>query len=450
MADTTLPDVVVTAKREYVDLRSSEQFSVKAITFIIDGYPVEFSGVFEELNLFDSMVMPCMSGSIVVRDAQSLCEKLKFSGNEKLYINIDKGVQNMDSLSFEKTFTIDSLSPRYNVNQTSEVYTIHFTSTELLLSQQQKVNQSYKGKYSDMVTSILKNYLNVKESPELGSIYPSSGTQNITIPNLTPFEAINWITRRAISDKGVPEFIFHENIQGFNFMPLSAWYSYDSLFTIQTGIKNVLDDHGTEMLTARDYEIVSQFNLLDAVSDGVYASKFVGFDPLTRTINTRYNKTFEDVYSKTNHTNGDKSKNVFNPMAAKLTPSSTKPFSKMYDSKVVLYPYETPRLTSEYVKKNGVKTLNTINSPETYLIERRSILANLFQKRIKFTMPGNFGLFSAGMVGVAMRKRGVTDNQDILDMSLTGRYIIVSARHTIRYDKHETLIEVASDSSLMG
>jgi hypothetical protein len=34
-----------------------------------------------------------------------------------------------------------------------------------------------------------------------------------------------------------------------------------------------------------------------------------------------------------------------------------------------------------------------------------------------------------------------------MDKTLEGKYLIVAARHIIRYDKHETLLEVASDSS---
>jgi hypothetical protein len=45
-------------------------------------------------------------------------------------------------------------------------------------------------------------------------------------------------------------------------------------------------------------------------------------------------------------------------------------------------------------------------------------------------------------------KRSITDNpSEALDKTLEGKYLIVAARHIIRFDRHETLIEIASDST---
>jgi hypothetical protein len=69
-------------------------------------------------------------------------------------------------------------------------------------------------------------------------------------------------------------------------------------------------------------------------------------------------------------------------------------------------------------------------------------------KRIKIVMPGNFQLSSGFNVTVsapnfAKKDRG-NDNEDT---SLSGSYIIVASRHIIGYEKHETIIEVATTST---
>ena len=69
-------------------------------------------------------------------------------------------------------------------------------------------------------------------------------------------------------------------------------------------------------------------------------------------------------------------------------------------------------------------------------------------KRIKVAMPGNFQLTSGFNVNVVApnfgRKEKGSDNDDA---SLSGKYIIVASRQIIGYDKHETVIEVATTST---
>ena len=63
-------------------------------------------------------------------------------------------------------------------------------------------------------------------------------------------------------------------------------------------------------------------------------------------------------------------------------------------------------------------------------------------------MPGNFQLTSGFNVNVnapsfSAKEKGDSNN----DPSLSGKYVIVATRQIIGYEKHETIIEVASSSS---
>ena len=69
-------------------------------------------------------------------------------------------------------------------------------------------------------------------------------------------------------------------------------------------------------------------------------------------------------------------------------------------------------------------------------------------KRVKLTMPGNFQLtsgFNINLMAPSFAKKEKGD--DNADPSLSGKYIIVATRQIIGYDKHETIIEVATTSS---
>ena len=69
-------------------------------------------------------------------------------------------------------------------------------------------------------------------------------------------------------------------------------------------------------------------------------------------------------------------------------------------------------------------------------------------KRLKVVMPGNFQLtsgFNVNVVAPTLGKKFKGDDNE--DKSLSGKYIIVASRQIIGYDKHETIIEIATTSS---
>jgi hypothetical protein len=53
-------------------LTESTQFLVKNITIVAKGGSVEITSLYEELNIFDSMFLPVMSGNILISDAVGL------------------------------------------------------------------------------------------------------------------------------------------------------------------------------------------------------------------------------------------------------------------------------------------------------------------------------------------------------------------------------------------
>ena len=70
------------------------------------------------------------------------------------------------------------------------------------------------------------------------------------------------------------------------------------------------------------------------------------------------------------------------------------------------------------------------------------------EKRIKVAMPGNFQLTSGLNVnvdGVIAAKIEHGDSNE--DTSLSGKYLIIASRQIIGYNKHETIIEIATTST---
>jgi hypothetical protein len=406
-----------------------------------NGEKIDIKNIIEEINLFDNLFTPCVSGNILLSDAVGLSEKLKLQGSEKLKVTIEK-TENFDEISFEKQFVLYKLTERKNINLNSQAYVIHFVSEEFILSEQKKVSQNFVGSYSTILKSILTNYLKVQDASPvqgkggIGIIYPSAGPQDIIIPNLTPFDAINFISKRAIAlNYNTPDFCFYETIAGYNFAPLKYLMSLDPVFNINFKPKNLSGDNmEQEFLGARDLKVLSQFSVLDNIRDGSYAGKFIGFDTLTRTFKVTTVKT---VYE-------DESAGSTNNLADAYNKENKK-YEDMAESRIVSYPFALPRSTVAYIKENNPANINFADNSEEYVFQRKSIFSNLTQRRLQLTMPGNFGLFSGRMVYLSIPKYSISDKSNSTDRNLSGNYLITAVRHVIRFDKHETLIEVSTD-----
>jgi hypothetical protein len=428
----------------------STQFTIEELILILpSNQKYDLTGVFTEINLFDNLFTPCVSANILLTDANNLSNKLKLKGQEKIKITISKANDRM--LRFEKEFVIYSLTNKKSINLTSSSYVLNLVSEEFVFSEQQKLSQNFTGLYSEAVTRILNNYLRVPNSSPangrsgVGVIYPTTTVQDFILPTITPFESLNWISKRALwkNPKGAeysPDFLFYETAQqGYNFVPLLFLMDLDPAFQINVKPKNIDENVAEEFLGARDMKVLSQFSLLDSVRDGAYAGKFIGFDTLTR---TQKITTVKNVYEST-VTN----KRQYSPnLALNAKSKDRKDFTQMTDSRIVSYPFALPRTTVEYIKENDPEATSLIDNAELYVFQRKAIFSNLLQRRLQLAMPGNFGLFSGRVINLNVPKFSYNDgSKETLDKTLSGKYIITGTRHVIRYDKHETFIEVCTD-----
>jgi hypothetical protein len=122
--------------------------------------------------------------------------------------------------------------------------------------------------------------------------------------------------------------------------------------------------------------------------------------------------------------------------------------TKAFESKKTMASFNAAQQLSNYIKEKTPNILSKLENIETWLFQRKSIIDNLMSKRVKVAMPGNFQLtsgFNVNLVAPNFGKKERGGDND--DPSLSGKYIIVASRQIIGYDKHETVIEIASTST---
>lgn len=422
-----------------IEITQSTQFVITDLSIITKKGSINIKGVYEEINLFDSLLNPCMSGNIIIRDAVGMSNEFLFDGTEILRMKIGK---NDDKLFTEKSFRVYKQTDRKSLNQNSEVYTLHFVSEEFLLSMQQKVSRYFETTYAEAAVKILTEYLKVPVSSMRGTFDNSKGVKDIVVPNLNPFSALNWMSQRALGEDNVPGFIFFENILGYNFANITTLLKSQEITKINFGVKNLDITRNSlvdEFLGARSFEVIQQYDTIKNISSGVHSGKFIGFDPKTRTMLERP-FTFNDHYSLYKSSNPSPTiGSINNKLGSSLT---------QFNSKQVFHTFNYFSRDSKFIKENDPESVSKEFDTENYVFQREAIFTNLMNQRVKLVVPGNFGISSGFNVYLNIPKYGFKSREeDNRDKTVYGKYLIVGTRHIIGYEKHETIFEAVTDSS---
>lgn len=421
-----------------LQLKQTTQFKIRKLALITKFGPLDLTSIMVELNIFDSILMPTMSGTILINDSVGLTKRMVFDGSEYLEVDISKDGED-GATQFKKTFRVYKQSERTNLNSNTESYLLHFVSEEFVYSHQKKVQQAYTGTYGEIAKSVMYDHLKIN-SQRIGILEDTKGIHKTVIPTLSPIDTMNWLVKRSVSQSNTADYIFFENRDGFNFVTLATLFSYGVLFNINFSTKNLNDTIGDEFLGVRDFKYSVQFDILENIRNGFFANKFIGFDIITR----QKEEVDIDLNNHFNSSHMNRSPNAFVSQNR-----DGKDASQMYDSKIALVPYEITRRGDSYVSYNDSETSQIIDDTHAYLPQRKAILNNLMQKKVTVNLPGNFSISSGYLLGVEAQSFAV-DTGDNLDKSTSGKYLVIGTRHMIKPDKHETICELASDSTNNG
>jgi hypothetical protein len=402
------------------------QFEIKKMVIFSpkNNISIDVSGIYEELNIHDSVLFNTISGNIFIVDAVGSLKGFDFDGSEFLILELTK---EGDLYPFKGTFKIHSQSDKKMVSLASTSYRLNFISNEYIDSIKTKVIQHYSDTYSNIVKLILKDFLNVPTEKLKGTIESSRGIRSVIIPTLAPLEAITWCSKRALDTNDKPTFLFFENFDGYNFTSISNIFKQTPLANINFSPKNVIDNFGSDFLGVRDYEVIDQYDFIQSVKAGQYAKTYRGYDIARRTFVELKSDSFNDQIGIT-PANPNKNRT---PIGMNL--------DKAFLSQVVSYFYNSKPKGNE-------------ERPEKWLLQRESILRNLFAKKIRIEMSGNYTYTSGKLLNVFMPKFSVVvdnDKENGLDSNLYGKYLIVATRHmmTAQGRAHTTILDLVTDST---
>ena len=404
---------------EQPGLHLSTDYVVTTLAIITsDAVAIDIKNLAVEINLYESLFAPCMSGTILMGDALDIVANYKLQGNEYLVMKIDKpGLGN----PIDKVFRIYKISDREFKTEALQNYLIHFCSEELVLSSQTYVSKSYKGmQVSDMINDLLQNKLGVQDTKQ-NWWDDTDGNFNIIIPRMQPLEAIQWLTTRGYSSNG-SLLMFYETRDGYNLQfyesmlqnPTYQSYTLTPKTTIEPN-KNIT---GVSFL-----KIVQDFDVIESIRYGAYSSTLLTFDFINRQMKGS-TLTAGQLPLMNDATPVNQAKNRMS------TPLTGNP-----DSFVKFYP-----TTDSDPKTNPAH-------PENWLHKKAFRLAQLHQFRIMATIPGDVLMMAGTVIHVEVPQSvPKTKSGNQINTLRTGRYLVSGVHHVFINDIMSTAVELISDS----
>ena len=437
-------------------MQNPQQYSIQNVSLIQnDGQIRELKYLIIELSIYEDLFSPTMTGHFTLTDAQGFIETFDISGFN--FIKITFGKTGFDDpYKVDKWFRVYKIGDRKQSTRGSEIYTIYFCSEELFISEQTKIAKSFNEKQiNEIVSSILTNTLSVS-TDKIGIIEQTSGVYNFIVPNLKPFEAINWLSTYAksaeiIQNKSGSDLLFFENNKGFNFRSIQSMMYEDSVGTYHYDPQSLPDQtQNLNYLTTRilAYKFVETFDTLKHVNSGSFANKLIALDPLLRTSTIsefKYDEYFPNSISLNNYGVTSDYKNRFGKSVSDST-----------DAVVKVATTNAQQRNYSLIKNDSAAyaTIAPSIDIETYVPYRTAQLSLANYTKIEFNIPGDPKLKVGDVIQILLpslsnRVQNAVDS--IEDPYYSGYYLIAGIRHMLDLrGNYLCVVEAIKDSVTKG
>jgi hypothetical protein len=420
-----------------------------------------------ELNVFESIFKNALTGSIVITDAQNLISKLEINGTERISFQLSTPGANdsrsMIDASVEtgQPFYVYKITDRRQIAPGTLLYTLHFASREFIRNLRTKVSQTYRGNIAYQVIKILmdENYL---DSQKEISYEPTGNINDVVIPNMRPFDAINMIAKRALPEKsnGVG-YYFYETTKGLYFRSWDNMVSVKGSHTRDT--KQIfrympmnIDDPTIDDKIGHDYQSVESYRFVNNFHDiaantvmGTYAHKAITYNFYDKSYTpSTYDYRYE--YGRTKHTDfsGRNSLGKYAVAAESAVDTDDKRVGDYTESRVSLLPTtqflhgdsDTGAGYGLDVTQDGRKFIQGVS--QRAQIENGTTL-HMVVKGQSYLEPGD--LIEFKLISVDEKN---PDGEE--DPQYSGKYVISKIRHQVNSVKYTCALECVKDSTKSG
>ena len=408
-----------------------------------------------EINIYESIEEPSLTGTIAILDDKSLYELINFNGTERIRLEM-AGLGKETDPVFEKTFIMTNIIRQIKGNDKSSMYVFDLIDEHGFISQAERLRGSYRGRIDDIVKGICLTQL--KKSVDISYQFLSRRDRvdaiqddiRVIIPNLSPINACKWLLSRATTQTGSPFFLWasihDENLRMGNLDVMYRQTPFnDKLpYTYNPSNVNVAEDK-------------SEF-------EQGFTVKSLGLGEMGDTLHMVANGTIGSSQSITNLNTGQIMRQHYNVQQTinNLAFQNTIALKRqnVFDNKF--------KLKNKFINEYEGQNIHQVVSTGTYgkfksyhdefeegrhlkKLESASIKDLLVKNMMSITVPGTAFFLGKAAVGDTVNLSIVNDSlevgkqsnaDDMLDKNKSGKHLIYDLRHTFRGTEHEVTMNV--------
>ena len=422
-------------------------FVIEEVTITADRYDfkVNLHRVISEINLYEHVDKPFITGNIFFKDNDNLFNEINWLGTEKVRIVLR--TDENSSYVMTKDFRVERVNLGVKTNDNTEAFVIDIVEDHAYLSSLINVQQSYEGYHGEIIEQILNDHLN----REL--LYrPETGFKKVRtiVPNLTPLQAANWIKDAAPNAFGSPYYLFSTLTDNFlrlidleTVLENTAIHGDRKYIHSLTFGPNVLSDQYDEIDESFVIQAMKTANvndLLKLVRRGFVSGKFTFFDIL----------------------NGDRWQvehditETFNSMIARNALSSSKgTIDPIFDEDAGIQDFMSRDL--DYISNSRIYTdWNDFSSyhegnEQSYYKQRvtqHALRHFLLKAPIDINVPGKNFLRSDRNVSIGNKiniefRMYEEQRGEMIDYKRSGEYFVYAARHNFQSNRYTANLKCA-------
>ena len=237
------------------------------------------------IDIYESIMSPVIWADIQISDSSGLLQSFPIIGEE--FIKIVFGTP-MSPSTASYLLRVNSVNNKQVTQNSRKItYTLQCCSAELMKNVKQTVSIKKTNTIQDIVLSIFDDYIKTDKPVFVDA---TTGIEEITISSLTPFQAIDMLRQRAVSNRyQSSSFCFYESRYGYHFTTLER-YLEDGANIVEKGETDKVFFYDTvrhesiDNVTYRNiiaYNMISFGDSITRVSEGGLTNEVQQFDMIT-------------------------------------------------------------------------------------------------------------------------------------------------------------------------
>lgn len=365
---------------------------------VLKNYGFDIIPYVQKIDIYESIFSNTLSGSITLLEDVGFIEYLPLVGVETLAVVFSVDTPSGFEYTFQRTFRIVKVGNVTYPRQEWRLYTLKLATNEFVQSASTRICKAYTDTASRNVRSIMTD-LRIP-SEQINVFDETTEKLQVTIPNYTPLQAINFFTLLAqTGDTKESNFLFFETmfsklsvgtqpggvgLGGFHFTSIKQLITtgldigLNNLHTFaadpaRTTALRLTDDDSRDAIIRVHQE--QAFDLLYDIAGGLLHSQVVKFDYLARvvdkldnipTVESRYDDTFDSrthlskypVYPENFDLSADQTVRTFTIPSAEASASSAFAKQKGVNDIAVQKLYESIVLRARQMREiQHIKTI---------------------------------------------------------------------------------------------